>query len=235
MTPTQPHRVLVVEDEPLDRAFVVEALRSPAHEVLEAADAAAAREVLIRQHVDLMVLDLKLPDEHGLDFLASIRSHDNVPVLVVSGITAVSERVAALRMGADDFVVKPVDPGELSARCGALLRRAGLGSRRRSSVRSRFRANGFTIDLERREVVVDDHEVALTPIEFELLAYLVGHEGQVVTRADLANHVWKVADGRQVNASVTEHVRRLRNKLGDGRDGRNRVRTVRGYGYRFVV
>jgi DNA-binding response OmpR family regulator len=235
MTTAQPHRVLVVEDEPLDRAFVVEALRSPAHEVLEATDATSAREVLARQHVDLMVLDLRLPDEHGLEFLASVRSHDSVPVLVVSGLKAVSERVAALRMGADDFVVKPVDPGELSARCGALLRRSALGASHRSGGWPRFRANGFTLDVDRREVIVDDSEVALTPIEFELLAYLVGREGQVVTRAELARDVWKVADGRQVNATVTEHVRRLRHKIGDGRNGRNRVRTVRGYGYRFVV
>jgi DNA-binding response OmpR family regulator len=231
----QPHRVLVVEDEPLDRAFVAEVLRSPAHEILEVADATSARQVLNSEHIDLMVLDLMLPDEHGLELLASLRSQDSVPILVVSGVSAVSERIAALRMGADDFVVKPVDPGELSARCGALLRRASLGSGRRGGARPRFRARGFTLDLERREVVVDDAEVPLTPIEFDLLAYLVGREGQVVSRAELGREVWKAGPERSLTATVTEHVRRVRNKIGDGHDGRNRLRTVRGVGYRFVL
>jgi len=235
MSTVHQHRVLVVEDEPLDRAFVVEALRSPAHLVLEAADARAARDVLTHQHVDLMVLDLKLPDQDGLELIASLRTHDSVPVLVVSGVSAVSERIAALRVGADDFVTKPVDPGELSARCGALLRRAALGGGRRSSAASRYRGPGFTLDLDRRELMVDDAEVALTPIEFELLAYLVARGGQVVSREELGREVWHVPTDRNVTATVTEHVRRLRNKLGDGRGGRNWLRTVRGIGYRFVV
>lgn len=234
MSTTHQHRVLVVEDEPLDRAFVVEALRSPAHLVLEAADARTARDVLTHQHVDLMVLDLKLPDQDGLELIASLRTHDSVPVLVVSGVSAVSERIAALRVGADDFVTKPVDPGELSARCGALLRRAALGGGSRNAA-SRYRGPGFTLDLDRREVMVDDAEVALTPIEFELLAYLVGRGGQVVSREELGREVWRVATGRSVTATVTEHVRRLRIKLGDGHGGRNWLRTVRGIGYRFVV
>ncbi len=235
MATSQQHRVLVVEDEPLDRAFLVEALRSPAHELVEVADASSARDVLNREHIDLMVLDLVLPDQHGLEFLASVRSQDSVPVLVVSGVGAVSERIAALRIGADDYVVKPVDPGELSARCGALLRRAMLGSGRRGGGRPRFRANGFTLDLERREVVVDDTEVSLSPIEFELLAYLVSREGQVVSRAELGREVWKAHEERTLTATVTEHVRRVRTKIGDGREGRNRLRTVRGIGYRFVL
>jgi two-component system, OmpR family, phosphate regulon response regulator PhoB len=235
MASAQPHRVLVVEDESLDRAFMVEALRSPAHEVLEVSDAGAAKDLLTRQHIDLMVLDLVLPDQHGLELLASIRTHDTVPVLVVSGVSSVSERIAALRMGADDFVTKPVDPGELSARCGALLRRAAMGVGRRRDGVSRYRGPGFTLDLDRREVLVDDVEVELTPIEFSLLAYLVSRQGQAVSRQELGREVWKASDDRSVSATVTEHVRRLRNKLRDGEVGPSRLRTVRGVGYRFVL
>lgn len=235
MANTPMHRVLVVEDEPLDRAFVSEALRSPNHVVIEATDAAHAREVLATQHVDLMVLDLVLPDQHGLEFLAGLRVSDSVPVIVLSGVSAVSERIAALRVGADDYVVKPVDPGELSARCGALLRRASLGSGRRTERAARYRAPGFTLDLDRRELMVDEAVVDLTPIEFDLVAYLAARGGQVVTREELGRQVWKAAPGRDVAATVTEHVRRVRLKIGDGRDGRHRLRTVRGFGYRLVL
>ena len=229
------HRVLVVEDEPLDRAFVCEALRSPAHDLIEVGDAAQAREVLAHQHVDLMVLDLALPDQHGLELLAAVRVSDTVPVLVLSGTSAVPERIAALRVGADDYVVKPVDPGELSARCGALLRRAAMSGTRRQASPRRYRGPGFTLDLDRRVVVVDEAEVALTPIEFELLAYLAARDGQVVTRDELGREVWKAPTGRNVTATVTEHVRRVRQKIGDGEAGRHRLRTVRGIGYRLVL
>lgn len=229
------HRVLVVEDEPLDRAFVAEALRSPAHQVIEVGDATRARDVLAHEHVDLLVLDLGLPDQHGLEFLAGLRVSDTVPVIVLSGTSAVSERIAALRVGADDYVVKPVDPGELAARCAALLRRAALGGGRRNAGARRYRGPGFTLDVERREVVVDDAVVDLTPIEFELLTYLASRDGQVVTRADLARDVWKATAGRDVTATVTEHMRRLRAKLGDGQTGRQRLKTVRGVGYRMVL
>jgi len=229
------HRVLVVEDEPLDRAFVAEALRSPSHTVVEAVDAAGAREVLARQHIDLVILDLALPDQHGLEFLAGMRVGDTVPVLVLSGTSAVSERIAALRVGADDYVVKPVDPGELSARCGALLRRAGLSGGRTVRGGSRYRGPGFTLDVDRRELMVDDAFVELTPIEFELLAYLAARVGQVVSRAELGREVWKAAAGRDIAATVTEHVRRVRLKIGDGAQGRHRLRTVRGIGYRLVL
>lgn len=229
------HRVLVVEDEALDRAFVAEALRSPSHEVIEAGDASGARHVLAHQHVDLVILDLVLPDQHGLEFLAGIRVSDPVPVLVLSGTTAVSERIAALRVGADDFVVKPVDPGELSARCGALLRRAGQGVRLATRGAARVRGPGFMLDVDRREVAVDDAPVDLTPIEFELLAYLAARGGQVVSRAELGREVWKAPAGRDIAATVTEHVRRVRLKIGDGTHGRQRLRTVRGIGYRLVL
>ena len=228
-------RALVVDDEVLSREFVTEALRSPVHEVMHAGDAASARRTLASEHVDLLVLDLGLPDEHGLDLLRSVRRDDEVAVIVLSGSGAISDRVAALRMGADDYVVKPADPSELAARCSAVLRRTraghevtGPGGRH-----GRLRFDGLTIDIDAREVVVAGRSIDLTVIEFNLLAHLAHRAGRVVTRDELLDAVWGLPTGAQRWPTVTEHVRRLRLKIGDDPRHPDRIRTVRGIGYRF--
>lgn len=230
-------RVLVVDDEVLARDFVTEALRSPVHEVIHAHDAATARQALAGEHVDLMVLDLGLPDEHGLDLLRSLRLDDEVPVIVLSGSAAVSDRVAALRMGADDYVVKPVDPSELAARCSAVLRRSrgGRASNAAGGRGARLRFEGLTIDTEAREVTVAGRLVDLTVTEFNLVHHLALHAGRVVTRDELLVEVWGVTGGAQRWPTVTEHVRRVRLKLGDDPQRPRRIRTVRGVGYRFMA
>jgi two-component system phosphate regulon response regulator PhoB len=229
-------RVLVVDDEALSRDFVTEALSSPIHEVVHAGDARSARQALSAEHVDLMVLDLGLPDEHGLDLLRSLRLDDDLPVIVLSGSGAVSDRVAALRMGADDYVVKPVDPSELAARCSAVLRRTRGHSRGhgRGDGGGRLRFDGLTIDTDAREVVAAGNVVDLTVTEFNLLAHLARRAGRVVTRDELLTEVWAVAPGPDRWPTVTEHIRRVRLKLGEDPRHPRRIRTARGVGYRFV-
>ena len=225
-------RVLVVDDDQRVRTVVCWQLEADGYAVAEAADGAAALAQIERDRPDLVVLDLSLPGIGGLDVLRRVRAAERdtdapLPVIVLSGRSGETDRIIGLDLGADDYLVKPFSPGELAARVRSLLRRSRPGA---ASARP---ADGLRVDETSRDVTLDGRPVDLTAKEFDLLAFLVRHPRQVFTRAQLLQHVWGSAKGWQGEATVTEHVHRLRQKLGSCGDGRPIVATVRGVGYRM--
>ena len=224
-------RVLVVDDDQRVRTVVCWQLEADGYAVAEAADGAAALAQIERDRPDLVVLDLSLPCVGGLDVLRRVREADGtgtpLPVIVLSGRSGETDRIIGLDLGADDYLVKPFSPGELAARVRSLLRRTRPGA-----VPARP-ADGLRVDEASRDVTLDGRPVDLTAKEFDLLAFLARHPRQVFTRAQLLEQVWGSAKGWQGEATVTEHVHRLRHKLGPGGAGRPIVATVRGVGYRL--
>jgi two-component system, OmpR family, phosphate regulon response regulator PhoB len=223
-------RVLVVDDDQRVRTVVCWQLEADGYAVSEACDGAAALAQIERDRPDLVVLDLSLPGVGGLDVLRRVREADGtgppLPVIVLSGRSGETDRIIGLDLGADDYLVKPFSPGELAARVRSLLRRSRPGA---APARP---ADGLWVDETSRDVTLDGRPVDLTAREFDLLAFLARHPRQVFTRAQLLQHVWGSAQGWQGEATVTEHVHRLRHKLGAG-GGRPIVQTVRGVGYRL--
>jgi two-component system phosphate regulon response regulator PhoB len=223
-------RVLVVDDDQRVRTVVRWQLEADGYAVTEAADGAAALAQIERDRPDLVVLDLSLPRVGGLDVLRRVREADGagtpLPVIVLSGRNGETDRIIGLDLGADDYLVKPFSPGELAARVRSVLRRTRPGA---AAARP---ADGLWVDETSRDVTLDGRPVDLTAKEFDLLAFLARHPRQVFTRAQLLQHVWGSAQGWQGEATVTEHVHRLRHKLGPG-GGRPIVQTVRGVGYRL--
>ena len=225
-------RVLVVDDDQRVRTVVCWQLEADGYAVAEAADGAAALAQIERDRPDLVVLDLSLPGIGGLDVLRRVRAAERdtdapLPVIVLSGRSGETDRIIGLDLGADDYLVKPFSPGELAARVRSLLRRSRPGA---ASARP---ADGLRVDETSRDVTLDGRPVDLTAKEFDLLAFLARHPRQVFTRAQLLEQVWGSAKGWQGEATVTEHVHRLRQKLGSCGDGRPIVATVRGVGYRM--
>jgi two-component system phosphate regulon response regulator PhoB len=224
-------RVLVVDDDQRVRTVVAWQLEADGFAVTEAGDGAAALAQIEDNRPDLMVLDLSLPGVGGLDVLRRVREAEGtaapLPVIVLSGRSGETDRIIGLDLGADDYLVKPFSPGELAARVRSLLRRSRPGA---VSARP---ADGLWVDETSRDVMLDGCPVELTAKEFDLLAFLARHPRQVFTRAQLLQHVWGSAKGWQSEATVTEHVHRLRQKLGLRDDGRPIVQTVRGVGYRM--
>jgi len=224
-------RVLVVDDDQRVRTVVSWQLEAEGFAVTEAADGAAALDQIEHDPPDLVVLDLSLPGVGGLDVLRRVRGAEGpappLPVIVLSGRSGETDRIIGLDLGADDYLVKPFSPGELAARVRSVLRRSrpGAGSARPPG--------GLWVDETSRDVTLDGCPVDLTAREFDLLAFLARHPRQVFTRAQLLQHVWGSAKGWQGEATVTEHVHRLRQKLGSYGDGRPIVQTVRGVGYRL--
>ncbi len=224
-------RVLIVDDDQRVRTVVSWQLEAEGFAVAEAADGAAALAQIERNRPDLVVLDLSLPGVGGLDVLRRVRGADGaaaaLPVIVLSGRSGETDRIIGLDLGADDYLVKPFSPGELAARVRSVLRRSRPGALPAGP------SGGLRVDETSRDVTLDGCPVDLTAKEFDLLAFLARHPRQVFTRAQLLQSVWGSAKGWQGEATVTEHVHRLRQKLGSYGDGRPIVQTVRGVGYRM--
>lgn len=220
--------LLVIDDDSRVRTVVSWRLEAEGYLVCEAADGNAAWQAIVEQRPDLVVLDLSLPGMSGLELLRRLRdAGDRTPVVVLSGRNGEGDRILGLDLGADDYLVKPFSPGELAARVRSVLRRSsGQALARPPAVRGP--GSGLRIDPATREVELDGEPVPLTAREFDLLAFLAGHPRRVFTRGQLLEQVWSSSRGWQSEATVTEHVHRLRHKL-----GHRHLVTVRGVGYRL--
>ena len=223
--------VLVVDDEPMLRNLLSRLLRMEGYEVIEAEDGQTALDLVARQKPDLVLLDVMLPARDGLDVLGDLRRTSDVPVILVSALAEEADRVLGLKMGADDYVTKPFSAAELSARIESVLRRAVM--RRAPEVANLLSFDGLVIDLGTREVRVAGEKAEMTAKEFDLLAYLAASPRQVFSREQLLQQVWGSSSNWQSDATVTEHIRRLRRKIEEDPDNPRWITTVRGVGYRF--
>ena len=220
--------ILVVDDDPDARQIASTILASEGYGVIEADSAERALEAIRSRRVDLVILDLALPGTPGLELLAMLRRHHDVPVLIISGNDDVNTRIVGLRVGADDFVVKPVAPGEISARVGALLRRS-------EPVRpiGAIEFDDIVIDGDARQVFKRGRLVDLAPKEFDLLQFLASTPRRAYSRQMLLEKVWQSSAEWQQQATVTEHIRKLRIKIEDNPAAPRWICTVRNTGYRF--
>ncbi|HZQ79799.1 MAG TPA: response regulator transcription factor [Acidimicrobiia bacterium] len=227
-------RVLVVDDEPMLRNLLSRLLRMEGYDVLEAEDGEAALRVVEAESPDLVLLDVMMPSRDGIDVLGDVRKISEVPVILVSALGGEADRVLGLKAGADDYVVKPFSAAELSARIESVLRRSPRREAAESPVPDRRLVfDGLVVDLTTREVTVGALKVDMTAKEFDLLAFLAASPRQVFTREQLLQQVWESSSNWQSDATITEHVRRLRKKIEDDPDHPRWIVTVRGVGYRF--
>jgi DNA-binding response OmpR family regulator len=218
-------RLLVVEDDPQVRAMLTRALGYEGFEVSAAPNAGAAIAALRAAPPDLMLLDLLLPDLDGVEVCRRLRAAgERVPILMLTARDTVSDRVAGLEAGADDYLVKPFSTAELVARIRALLRR----HRDRTPAATR-RLGGLVLDSGTREVTRDGRPVHLTRREFDLLALLLDNAGAVMPRERLLTDAWGFESAVETNA-VDVYVGYLRRKLEEGGEPRV-IHTVRGVGY----
>jgi DNA-binding response OmpR family regulator len=229
LTDFQGRSVLVVDDEPMVREVLAAYLTRDGFSVTEAADGRSAIEHVDTQPVDLIVLDVMLPEADGLSVLTAIREQGDTPVILLTARGEESDRVLGLELGADDYLVKPFSPRELAARVRAVLKRT-MGPAQRGD---RVDFDEIGIDPALRQVVVAGEPVELTPKEFDLLFFLASSPRQVFSRAQILDHVWDSNSDWQDPSTVTVHIRRLRQKIEDDPQSPRRLITVWGVGYRF--
>ena len=211
--------ILIAEDEAAIRQVLSMHLELVGHTCMEAEDTAQARRLLALQRADLALLDVMLPGEDGFSLGEELIAK-GIPVLFVTAKTAVCDRVRGLRMGAQDYILKPFEPAELLARVENILRRT-------KKEESAYTCGELSVDFAARRVFMEGHEVTLTAMEFDLLAMLVRRRNVAVSREELLLGVWGY-DYAGETRTVDVHIQRLRSKI-----GATRIETVYKYGYRF--
>lgn len=222
-------RILLVEDEPDAARILARGLREQAYAVDVAADGETASAQAAINDYDAIVLDVLLPLKDGLAVCRELRRDGAaVPILMLTARDAVEDRIQGLDSGADDYLTKPYDFGELLARLRALVRRGA-----RAPLPERLQLDDVEMDTRGHRVQRRGREVVLTAREYALLEYLARHAGQVVGRAAIAEHVWDESYDPFSNL-IEVYVRRLRRKLDDP-DGPSLIRTRRGEGYELVT
>lgn len=222
-------RILVVDDEPQIQRFLKPSLAAAGYEVIEAATGAEALKAVATQAPDLVILDLGLPDMDGKEVIASLRGWSDIPIVILSARDRESEKIAALDLGADDYVEKPFGIGELTARIRNALRHRG----RSEAVPSIMEVDGLTIDPIRRLVSRGGETIRLTPKEYDLLLHLSRHAGRVVTHRTLLTSVWGPAHADDLHY-LRVFIGQLRQKIERDPTQPLIVRTEPGVGYRLM-
>ena len=222
-------RVLIIEDDPAIRAGISDALKYHGYAVDESDGNAGATDLALRATHDLLLLDLVLPGGDGLDILREVhRFLPTLPVIILSARGQEADRIEGLRLGADDYLVKPFSVKELIARIQAVLRRSP--ERPRPAAQIRFR--GGVADSASGKIEFDDRsERSLSATEMELFRYLSMNAGRIISREEILARVWHITAKGMETRTVDMHIARLREKLRD--DSEEIIKTVRGKGYCF--
>ena len=223
------HRVLIVDDEPQILRFLRPALDAAGYEVIEAETGTVALREVATRAPDIVILDLGLPDMDGKEVIAKLRAWWEIPIIILSARDRESEKIAALDLGADDYIEKPFGIGELTARIRTALRhkiKSEAGS-------DKVQSDGLTIDMLNRRVDRDGTAIKLTPKEYDLLALLARHNGKVVTHKTLLTAVWGPAHGEDMQY-LRVFIGQLRAKVERDPTAPVIIITEPGVGYRFV-
>lgn len=224
-------RILLVDDERSVQKLLTYPLQKDGYEVIVANDGKEALDLFSASNYDLVVLDIMLPKQDGLEVCRQIRSKSSVPIIMLTAKAEEVDKVVGLELGADDYITKPFSMREFRSRVKAALRRAEMAPLSTESEEP-LEVDGLKVDFAKRTVTVSDKPVQLTYVEFEILAKLVRHPGRVFTRTTLLDQVWGDSAYRDPR-TVDVHIRHLREKIEEDPKDPEYIFTVRGVGYRF--
>ncbi len=226
------HKILVVDDEAAVRRILTMRLSMAGYEVISAADGEEALEIFASETPDLMVLDVMLPKLDGYGVCRTLRKTSNIPIIMLSALGTIADRIAGLDIGADDYLAKPFSPKELEARIACILRRVAMGSASAPNKQGVIAVGRVEIDTNRRQVFREGERVPLTYTEFSLLEMLFRKPGEVVPRAEILQELWGYPPRRAADLRVVDvYVARLRSKLEPDPRNPELIITVRGTGY----
>ncbi len=230
-------KILVADDEASIRRILEARLGMIGYEIVTASDGEEAIAAFNKHNPDLIVLDVMMPKIDGYGVTREIRRTSDVPIIILTALGDVSERITGLELGADDYVIKPFSPKELEARVKAVLRRTN--TKEIAAPASKIAKNVITtgnirIDTARRQVFRKNERIRLTGMEFSLLELLVNNSGQAYSRNEILQHVWSYPPDHRIDTRVVDvHISRLRSKLETDPANPELILTARGIGYMF--
>ena len=217
-------KLLIVDDEKLIRDVITEYANHEKFETVQASDGEEALNIIAKENIDLVVLDIMMPKIDGLTFLKEMKKVKNIPVIILSARSEEYDKLIGFDLGTDDYLTKPFSPKELIARIKAILKRSGKG------LNDYYEYKTLKIDYNAHSVYINNNEIKLTPKEYELLCFFVQNENIALSREQLLSNLWGY-DFFGDDRTVDTHIKMLRNNLGPYRD---LIITVRGVGYKFV-
>jgi len=229
-------KILVVDDEASIRRILETRLKMVGYEVITAADGEEALDAFSKHNPDLIILDVMMPKLDGYGVTREVRKTSEIPIIILTALGDVSERITGLELGADDYVIKPFSPKELEARVKAVLRRTnqkeavGTGKVAKNVIVT----GSLRIDTSRRQVYRKNERIRLTGMEFSLLELLVSNSGQAFSRNEILQYVWSYPPDHRIDTRVVDvHISRLRSKLEVDPANPELILTARGIGYMF--
>tara|TARA_B100001989_G_scaffold109017_1_gene76494 strand:- start:113 stop:808 length:696 start_codon:yes stop_codon:yes gene_type:complete len=223
-------QVLIIEDEPDIRKTIDYNLTKESFTVVQAGSIEEGEKALASNQIDVIILDLMLPDGSGLTLCRDIKSDDktkHIPIIILTAKTEEVDRVVGFELGADDYVTKPFSVRELILRVKAILKRGPTSNN--NSEDDEYSFGELTLNFEAHQAYINGNEISLTALEFRLLKHLIDRKGRVQTRDQLLEDVWGYSSD-VTTRTVDTHIKRLREKLGSVG---NHIQTIRGVGYRF--
>jgi len=229
-------KILVADDEASIRRILETRLKMVGYEVITAADGEEALDAFSKHNPDLIILDVMMPKLDGYGVTREVRKTSEIPIIILTALGDVSERITGLELGADDYVIKPFSPKELEARVKAVLRRTnqkesvGTGKVAKNVIVT----GALRIDTSRRQVYRKNERIRLTGMEFSLLELLVSNSGQAFSRNEILQYVWSYPPDHRIDTRVVDvHISRLRSKLEVDPANPELILTARGIGYMF--
>ena len=235
---SQSIKTLIADDEPNVRRILEARLAMQGHIVVTATNGVEALDSFHRIEPELIILDVMMPELDGFAVTEQIRAQSDVPIILLTALGDVADRITGLQLGADDYIMKPFSPKELEARIRCVMRRSELSKESQTSPggqNGRLLIGDLMIDFNRRQAFKDDIRIRLTGMEFQMLELLVNRAGSPVPRQEILEAVWGYRPERSSDSRVVDvHVSRLRSKLGDDPENPGLILTARGTGYMFV-
>ena len=227
-------KILIVDDEVNIRHVLGTRLNLKGYSILFASDGKEALAVFTKEKPDLVILDIMLPRLDGYEVCRQIRELSQVPIIMLTALGNVSEKILGLEMGADDYVVKPFSPKELEARIKSVLRRSVVHSGSPLKSKTSYQIGNIVIDLEKQNIIKNNESIKLTSLEFNLLLLLINNSGKRLSRTEILDNIWGYTPERYIDTRVVDvHISRLRAKLEEDPSNPDLILTARGTGYMF--
>lgn len=225
------NKILVVDDEKEIRNLIEIYLKNEGYDVIKARDGEEALEILEKEDIHLIILDIMMPKIDGIEVCKRVRENLNIPILMLSAKSEDMDKIQGIMTGADDYLTKPFNPLELSVRVKAILRRTYYFNNINTS-KNIINIENLTIDKNERTIKVDDIEIPFTSREFDILYLLASNKGKVFSSEEIFLKVWK-EDYYNSNNTVMVHMSRIREKLDKYNDGHSIIKTIWGVGYKI--
>lgn len=227
----QKEKILIVDAEQTVCEFLEKRLKIIGYKVYLAKNTAVAFDILIRENPNLVILDIILPNFDGYSFCHNIRKNSNIPIIILSALGNVSDRIRGFVIGVDDYIIKPFSPKELEARIYSLLNKNTVN---RTHHKNHIQIANLVIDMDKNQVFRNDKLVLLTPLEFKILQLLCIKSGETVSRFQILKYIWSYLPERYEDTRLIDvHISRLRIKLKDDARTQHIILTVRGKGYKI--